>query len=296
MKKFRLFTVFLLLTISILGNTKYFMWQVKDSDTTIYLAPTVHLLPNDFYPINEKVIEKLENSDYLAVEFDVTKEENLQIIISQGAKYMYNEGFAKISTMISEEEYINLSAAFEKRGVDLRPLEYLSPFFLSQTLIQLELGKKGYTANTGLDKYFIQIAKEKGIEILELEDPISQLKTLSLVDKDYMLKSLVEGSKDDELAKGIRLLEELVKKLQEGNIKEFEAIFKMMTEEEKESSPLYEKLLDERNIGMTDKIVSYLENEGVYFVAVGGGHYVGPNSIIEMLQSRGYSVEEVNLD
>ncbi len=47
---------------------------------------------------------------------------------------------------------------------------------------------------------------------------------------------------------------------------------------------------------MTDKIVSYLENEGVYFVAVGGGHYVGPNSIIEMLQSRGYSVEEVNLD
>ncbi len=296
MKKFRLFTVFLLLTISILGNTKYFMWQVKDSDTTIYLAPTVHLLPNDFYPINEKVIEKLENSDYLAVEFDVTKEENLQIIISQGAKYMYNEGFAKISTMISEEEYVNLSAAFEKRGVDLRPLEYLSPFFLSQTLIQLELGKKGYTANTGLDKYFIQIAKEKGIEILELEDPISQLKTLSLVDKDYMLKSLVEGSKDDELAKGIRLLEELVKKLQEGNIKEFEAIFKMMTEEEKESSPLYEKLLDERNIGMTDKIVSYLENEGVYFVAVGGGHYVGPNSIIEMLQSRGYSVEEVNLD
>ncbi len=296
MKKFRLFTVFLLLTISILGNTKYFMWQVKDSDTTIYLAPTVHLLPNDFYPINEKVIEKLENSDYLAVEFDVTKEENLQIIISQGAKYMYNEGFAKISTMISEEEYVNLSAAFEKRGVDLRPLEYLSPFFLSQTLIQLELGKKGYTANTGLDKYFIQIAKEKGIEILELEDPISQLKTLSLVDKDYMLKSLVEGSKDDELAKGIRLLEELVKKLQEGNIKEFEAVFKMMTEEEKESSPLYEKLLDERNIGMTDKIVSYLENEGVYFVAVGGGHYVGPNSIIEMLQSRGYSVEEVNLD
>lgn len=296
MKRFKFITIFLLLTLSILGNTKYFMWQVSDKDTTIYLAPTVHLLPNDFYPINERVLEKLSSSDYLAVEFDVTNEENLQKMISQGAKYMYNDGFAKISTLISPEDFEKLRVAFDNRGVDIRPLEFLSPFFLSQTLIQLELGKKGYKTNTGLDKYFIEFAKERGIGVLELEDPIYQLKVLSEVDKDYMLNMLVESTNEEEMQKGIVLLEDLVKTVQNGDIEGFSNIFSMMIEEDGETSPLYEKLLDERNIGMTDKIISYLEGKGTYFVAVGGGHYIGTNSIIDLLKSRGYEVVEVNLD
>ncbi len=296
MKKFKLLLIFLLLTLTLLGNTKYFMWQVKDADSTVYLAPTVHLLSDNFYPINEKVMEKLKESNFLAVEFDVTNNENLQTIATQGIKYMYNEGFVKISTLINPEDFEKLKVAFEKRGVDIAPLEFLSPFFLSQTLIQLELANQGYDTKLGLDEYFINFAKANNIAILELENPIYQLKLLSEVDKDYMLNMLIGSSNEEELKEGIELLKKLVLALQNGDSKEFEKIFNQMIEKDGKKNSIHEKILDERNVGMTDKIISYLQDQGTYFVAVGGGHYVGTNSIIDILESKGYEVVEVNLD
>ena len=45
--------------------------------------------------------------------------------------------------------------------------------------------------------------------------------------------------------------------------------------------------MDERNVGMADKIAGYLQTKGTYFVLVGAAHYVGDNSIIELLERQG---------
>jgi uncharacterized protein YbaP (TraB family) len=41
---------------------------------------------------------------------------------------------------------------------------------------------------------------------------------------------------------------------------------------------------------MTDKIKSYLEKEGDFFVVVGAGHLVGERSIVDLLRAEGYTV------
>ena len=51
--------------------------------------------------------------------------------------------------------------------------------------------------------------------------------------------------------------------------------------------------MDERDLLMTDKIEEFLnEDDGeTYFVVVGALHLAGENSIIDLLETRGYSVE-----
>ena len=47
------------------------------------------------------------------------------------------------------------------------------------------------------------------------------------------------------------------------------------------------KLMDDRNVGMANKIKQYLDSSGTYFVLIGAAHYVGENNIIELLHQAG---------
>jgi hypothetical protein len=55
----------------------------------------------------------------------------------------------------------------------------------------------------------------------------------------------------------------------------------------------YKKLLTDRNINMAKKLDEMLKtNKNSYFVVVGGGHLVGKDGIIELLQKKGYKVTQ----
>ena len=57
--------------------------------------------------------------------------------------------------------------------------------------------------------------------------------------------------------------------------------------------PVFQKLVDDRNVTMAKKIEDYLKSRKSHFVVVGAGHLSGPNSIPRLLQKRGYKVEQV---
>lgn len=50
---------------------------------------------------------------------------------------------------------------------------------------------------------------------------------------------------------------------------------------------LKDAVLYKRNVAMASKIEGYLAQDGIYFVVIGAGHYVGPRSIIELLEQSG---------
>ena len=58
---------------------------------------------------------------------------------------------------------------------------------------------------------------------------------------------------------------------------------------------LLTKLMDDRNIQMTDTMLSLVQQnpEQVFFFAIGAGHFWGENGINTLLEQRGYSVRVV---
>jgi uncharacterized protein YbaP (TraB family) len=72
-----------------------------------------------------------------------------------------------------------------------------------------------------------------------------------------------------------------------------EAVMGDPAKRDKESSVVIEKVFDERNVKMVDRIEAFLKAKDQYFVVVGAGHLVGPKGIVKLLEAKGYQVEQV---
>lgn len=69
-----------------------------------------------------------------------------------------------------------------------------------------------------------------------------------------------------------------------------EALAEQMNEGLKEVPHLAQALLYDRNEKWVPQIESLLDEPGHHFVAVGAGHLVGENSVIDMLREAGHEV------
>ncbi len=68
----------------------------------------------------------------------------------------------------------------------------------------------------------------------------------------------------------------------------------MFVDELKAKYPdLYETLDAARNRAFADKLKAKLQGSGVSFVALGAGHFVGPDGIIAELAKRGVKAERI---
>lgn len=72
-----------------------------------------------------------------------------------------------------------------------------------------------------------------------------------------------------------------------------EEILKSALKENPEMKPFFEKLFDERNVKMAEKVGGYLKGKGSYYVVVGAGHLLGEKGIVKLLQKQGFTVEQV---
>ena len=62
----------------------------------------------------------------------------------------------------------------------------------------------------------------------------------------------------------------------------------------RDASPqTYALLFTQRNKGWTEKVEVLMAGEGDYFIAVGAGHLVGDDSVVNMLRAKGYAIERV---
>ena len=69
------------------------------------------------------------------------------------------------------------------------------------------------------------------------------------------------------------------------------ALNKLVIEDELAKNPeygeLFERMFDDRNHDMTEKILALQREGGTYFVVVGAGHLVGKEGIIALLARQG---------
>jgi uncharacterized protein YbaP (TraB family) len=62
------------------------------------------------------------------------------------------------------------------------------------------------------------------------------------------------------------------------------------TMQEPAQRAVYEAVFVKRNVTMVEAIERFLADEGTYFVVVGAGHLIGPDSVVEILRRRGHRV------
>jgi uncharacterized protein YbaP (TraB family) len=137
-----------------------------------------------------------------------------------------------------------------------------------------------------LDEALRQRAASTGKEIAFLEDWKFQLDVLSkLITVDDLREML------DPDSKGRRLLIDMMAAYRAGDLEKMAALT-LDPEEIAKNPERHAELFDRRNRDWVPKLAPHL-SRGRTFVAVGAGHYVGEQGLIELLRAEGYVLTRV---
>lgn len=271
-------------------------WKVENNGNVVYLLGSIHVAKSDLYPLHEKIERAFSESKVLAVEADVlnTNPFALQKLIDERARY--SDG-TTLRDHLSPYTYARVKRAFSNQRLSLAMFEAYEPWYISMLLDSLYLLKTDYDENLGVDMYFLK--KAHGVkDIHELEGIVFQLDMMDSFSEDLQVVQLVSSlSYDEEQYR--EELEKLFAAWKSGREEDLLAFISYpddLSEEERSwMEEYYKVMLDDRNVGMVDKIEAYLTNSNpsTYFVVVGAAHYVGDMGIVQLLTDRGYSVEKI---
>ena len=267
---------------------KSFLWKVTSQLSTVYLFGSIHIAKEDMYPLQEEVERAFNVSDVLAVEVDLNN-----IGHSKRQKIFKETIYPPQETLqqhLSKETFELLRDKLSNLNINIVNFLNYKPWLLSLQLTEIALLKLGYDSNMGLDLYFLRKAEGKK-KISELESFDFQIDLLSkFTDKEQDLLLYYTIINLDNIE---RQMDRLVQAWKWGDVKYMEKILFSAFSQYPEMSFIYERIFVERNKNMALKIEGFLNMRNTYFVVVGAGHLTGQDSIIYILQEKGYPVQQL---
>ncbi len=266
------------------AKTEPAMWVITDADSTIYLIGTLHLLKHDTEWNAEKVKKTVHESTELWLE--VADFDNQSALAPLMAKFGVDPQHP-LSTRLNEEQRKRLEKVATTYNIPAASLEPMRPWLAALVLAVGPIMKAGYDPKAGVERVLNAQAVAEGDKIRGFETAEQQIRILADLSDAEQIAFLM--SMLDDLEKGLDLLDQLAKAWIDGDI---DTITRLSVDEMKREAPsVYQKLIVQRNIAWSEKIVEMLKGSGVQQIAVGAAHLAGPDSVQAQLAKRGIKVE-----
>lgn len=263
------------------------LWTLSDEDTTLYIFGTVHLLRPDLDWRSDEMDSAFAEADTVVFEADVTSQaaasEMMKFISSEGML----EGGQQLSSLLSELERAELQKALDHVGLPLGAIEPFRPWWAAVNLSVLQIKKEGFDPNSGVETVLGAEARAAGKSFAYLETIDEQLGRLANMPTDVQVDFLVSSA--ESIEEGGDVLDTLVSEWVDGDVHGIGLL--MSNPDMMGSDEVYEALLKSRNEVWVGKIEAMLDEPGTRLIAVGAGHLAGEDSVIEMLEAKGYEVE-----
>jgi uncharacterized protein YbaP (TraB family) len=270
---------------------KLFLWKATSKTNTVVLLGSMHLASKAMYPLPAEIEDAFAGSKTLVVEADIEKLDQVKIFKFIKEKGMYAGG-ETLSKSLSKTTRDSLDAYCAKKGMKAATLDPMRPWLAYMMLATLEAKAAGHSEELGIDKHFLKKARAGQKSIVELETADSQLEMFAGFSPELQEKLLAMTL--EKAGKVKETLEKITAAWKTGDAKTMEkAAMGDPAKRDKESSAVLEKMFDERNVKMVDRIEGFLKAKDQYFVVVGAGHLVGPKGIVKLLEAKGYQVEQV---
>jgi len=266
-----------------------FLWQVTSGSGTVYLLGSIHLATPDLYPLADQIENAFDECPDIAVEFDITTVDEAHLTRLMMQKGMYPQGDA-LYRNIPRDLYEDADELLEEVGADIFLFNSFEPWVVALEIESLLVMSYGYTGENGVDLYFLNRAHSEGKEIHELESAEYQINLLDGLPEHLQVILLEETVTHPPTREN---LDDMFQAWTNGDVEAFRSLADDHSTENDDLVQLYQLIDDERNILMTEKIEGFLQGNECCFVVVGAAHLAGSNSIVEILQDKGYSVTQL---
>lgn len=280
--------VVLLLCAGPHAQGRSFVWKVTAKQGgTIYLAGSVHLLSDKYYPLKPAFETAFSRSDLLVEEVDMA-----EMLAPESQMQMLTRGMLpagqSLEKLITAETYRATSRKVEGLGLPMEPLKRFKPWMLAITLQGMEWQKAGFNADLGLDKHFYDAATAARKRVQGLETLQYQIARFDEMPMDQQDRLLSETLKELDATK-----EELTRLADAWQAGDAAQVEKIALEDLRSEPAIYQRLLVERNQLWLPKIESLFGRAGPAFVVVGAAHLIGRDGLLALLRSKGYTIEQL---
>ncbi len=266
------------------------LWRARSPEAaTFYLLGSVHMGGQTAHYFGHDVARAWRGADELVVEIDLS-EIRTEEMVSLTRLYGTLQPPLSLQDLVSGETWGQLDAYFTMRGLDVAAFQHLKPWFVSFTVVQIELQRAGFVAENGVDRAFIDAAQGDK-PIVALETLASQLATM-----DRLPASLQELMLRDALARIDSFPQdtaELLDAWQQGDEVRLESLVFKPLQEYPELGVFYDLVFYRRNHTMTGRLLQLAEDGRTRFVVLGAGHMLGDQGIPRLLEKQGYEVSRV---
>lgn len=262
-------------------------WVAKDSDTTLYLYGTIHVLKSDVLWQTVGMLADFDKAGKVIFELSpdqMTPQVMQPLMFSKG---MFAAGDS-LANHMETEKYNELVELLASVGISSQMVAQMKPWFATIMLTQVVFTQGDYSGEIGVEKTLTARAQRNNQDISGLESAAEQLGYFADMSMEKQIEFLNISLEDMEDA--THVLDDMLATWLLGDI---EATAALMNEGFEELPELYDLLIVKRNKNWIEQINKHMQAPGILFMAVGAGHMPGDEGVINLLKEAGYDVQRL---
>lgn len=280
------------------------MWKVTDQNGNImYLFGSIHIGFDGMYPLEKRITDAYDECEYLAVEYDIVKQEKDAEKWSDAEKSMYLAQFlytdgTTVKDHLSEDTYTLAKQYLQEKGIYNESMDNLSAAYWSNIISSLLIEETRFSTDYGIDRHFLNSAHASGKKVLEVESEEFQRELLLSFSDEYYESSISQlFMQKQNLQTSYGYLIDVWQRGRDDILGfmsyDAEGMFSGIEQDGSESDIISKQMLDERNINMAKVADEYIKDGKKVFFVVGAAHMCGDTGIPSLLKDMGYTVEKV---
>lgn len=271
---------------------RLFLWEVRKAGQAVFLLGTVHFWKAEDYPLAAPIERAFAQARTLAVELDPSQPDARQAILRH-AVYGPGDGLDRHLPSGLVEQAQQAAADL---GLDGNFVLQAKPWLLASVLMAAAGMQAGYTPDAGIDAHLIARARAAGKRVVEIESVELQMavfESMKPAEQALFVKQAVEVIRRGAAG---AVFDTIARLWREGDTEGLEALERLGLENEPMAAAFMKRTIRDRNPAMADAVVRLLDAGDPALIAVGAAHLAGPDSVVDLLQRRGYSVRQVSAD
>lgn len=263
------------------------LWRVSSGSNEVYILGSVHLMQDDAEAFSDVIEGAFAGSEIAVFEVDLGAEGGAEAALQMLSAGALPEG-SSLKDVLSPEAYELASERLAAAGLDITTMQRMRPWMIATTVALDELQRAGYSPAGGVDRHFYRRAVDAGLSIQGLETVQAQLDLFRNLtpaqDEAFLVQTL------NDLDTIIPMADELIGHWGAGRI---DALADLLADGYDDFPDLFTKLVINRNRTWLPAIEELLAGSRQAFVVVGALHVVGDGGLAQMLEEKGYAVEQL---
>lgn len=267
------------------ADSQNFLWSVETSQNKVYLLGSIHVLSQRDYPLPTVMNDAFNQADNVVFELDINDLESTETQAIMLSTATPTDG-KTLQDLISPETYKLVDETMVKLQFPIEIFTNFKPWFVSISLVALQLQNLGFDPAYGVDRHFFDKAIAEQKPVISLETIEEQLRVFDLLtpqQQDDLLRQTLEDMDNLEAS-----FQQMLQAWKSGDVETLEQLILSGFEDYPD---LGNRLFRDRNLKWMTKINDFLEDDKNYLIVVGAGHLVGEDGIITMLKNQGYLVK-----